>query len=99
MHALSTYKTQFEDMYVSNYARMKRFAQQYLIREEDAENIVHDLFLEQGKSYLAHIYEDSPKVKTRTKVSVKVLKVTRETVIQAKLQPSGGQAIRICKVI
>jgi RNA polymerase sigma-70 factor (family 1) len=46
VHALSTYKIQFEETYVSCYARMKRFARQYVIREEDAENIVHDIFLE-----------------------------------------------------
>lgn len=33
-------------MYISYYARMKRFAQQYVIREEDAENIVQDIFFE-----------------------------------------------------
>lgn len=40
------YKVQFEETYVSYYARMKRFAQQYVIREEDAENIVQDIFFE-----------------------------------------------------
>ena len=38
------YKNQVKDIYVSNYSRMKRFAQQYVIREEDAENIVQDIF-------------------------------------------------------
>lgn len=46
MRAISTYKAQFEEVYVSFYARMKRFAQQYVIREEDAENIVQDIFFE-----------------------------------------------------
>lgn len=36
----------FEDIYVSHYSRMKRFAQEYVIREEDAENIVQDVFVE-----------------------------------------------------
>lgn len=36
----------FESIYVSYYSRMKRFAQEYVIREEDAENIVQDVFLE-----------------------------------------------------
>ena len=31
---------------MSYYSRMKRFAEQYVIREEDAENIVHDIFFE-----------------------------------------------------
>lgn len=46
MHALSTYKAQFEEMYLSFFAKMKRFALQYVIREEDAENIVQDIFFE-----------------------------------------------------
>jgi len=40
------YKTQFEEVYLSFYSRMKRFVQQYVIREEDAENIVQDIFFE-----------------------------------------------------
>lgn len=40
------YKDQFKEVYVSYYSRMKRFAQQYVIREEDAENIVQDIFFE-----------------------------------------------------
>lgn len=38
--------TQFEETYVAYYARMKRFAKQYVIYEEDAENIVQDIFFE-----------------------------------------------------
>lgn len=52
-------------------------------------------FLEQGKTYTASIYEDDPKVKTRTKVGVKRIKVTNKSVIEANLLPSGGQAIWI----
>ena len=52
-------------------------------------------FLEPGKSYIAHIYEDNPKIKTRTKVGLKQVKVTNESVLDVRLQPSGGQAIRI----
>ena len=37
---------EFERIYLSFYPRLKRFAQQYLIREEDVENIVHDIFSE-----------------------------------------------------
>jgi len=39
-------RTDFENIYVSHYSRMKRFAQEYVIREEDAENIVQDVFLD-----------------------------------------------------
>ncbi len=37
---------EFENIYVSHYSRMKRFAQEYVVREEDAENIVQDVFLD-----------------------------------------------------
>ena len=46
MHTLSTYKAQFEEVYISFFSRMKRFARQYVIHEEDAENIVQDIFFE-----------------------------------------------------
>jgi RNA polymerase sigma-70 factor (family 1) len=50
-------KSEFEHIYVTYYSRMKLFAQEYVIREEDAENIVHDLFLylwEQDLLLLTH---------------------------------------------
>ncbi len=46
VNSLVKYKDQFKEIYISYYARMKRFAQQYVIREEDAENLVHDIFFE-----------------------------------------------------
>ncbi|MDR1455117.1 MAG: glycoside hydrolase family 97 catalytic domain-containing protein, partial [Tannerella sp.] len=52
-------------------------------------------FLEPGKTYTASIYEDNPKVKTRTKVGIRKIKVTNQSVIDASLFPSGGQAVRI----
>jgi len=52
-------------------------------------------FLPEGKTFTAHIYDDDPKVKTRTKVGIKTVRVTNKSVIKADLQPSGGQAIRI----
>jgi len=39
-------RIEFENIYVVHYSRMKRFAQEYVIREEDAENIVQDVFLD-----------------------------------------------------
>src|SRR5690554_2218900 len=50
-------RTDFEDMYISYYSRMKRFAQEYVILEEDAENIVQDVVLElweQNLNLLSH---------------------------------------------
>ncbi len=52
-------------------------------------------FLPEGKTYTAHIYDDDPKAKTRTKVGIKTVKVTSKSVVEANLQPSGGQAIWI----
>lgn len=46
MQPSPTYKARFEEVYISFYARMKRFARQYVIHEEDAENIVQDIFFE-----------------------------------------------------
>lgn len=36
----------FEEIYVSYFSRMKSFAQEYVLVEEDAENIVQDVFTE-----------------------------------------------------
>lgn len=50
-------RIEFENIYVAHYSRMKRFAQEYVIREEDAENIVQDVFLdlwEQNLLLLTH---------------------------------------------
>lgn len=40
------YKDRFEEVYLTYFARMKRFAQQYVMQEEDAENLVQDIFIE-----------------------------------------------------
>jgi RNA polymerase sigma-70 factor (ECF subfamily) len=34
----------FKDIYIRYFAKMKRFAKGYVLLEEDAENIVHDVF-------------------------------------------------------
>lgn len=36
----------FEDIYLSYFSKMKHFAKEYVISEEDAENIVQDVFVE-----------------------------------------------------
>jgi len=36
----------FKSVYISYYSRMKHFAKEYVISDEDAENIVQDVFLE-----------------------------------------------------
>lgn len=40
------YENQFKKVYLFYFSRMKKFAQQYVLREEDAENIVQDIFIE-----------------------------------------------------
>lgn len=57
MVSIAEKKDKFERIYITHYSRMKRFAQEYVIREEDAENIVHDVFLylwEQDLLLLTH---------------------------------------------
>lgn len=39
-------KYSFEEIYVAYFSKMKRFAQEYVLSEEDAENIVQDVFME-----------------------------------------------------
>lgn len=39
-------KIRFEDVYLSYFSKMKYFAKEYVISEEDAENIVQDVFVE-----------------------------------------------------
>ena len=46
MKISSQHTGQFEEIYLTHYARMKRFAAEYLLCEEDAENIVQDVFME-----------------------------------------------------
>lgn len=42
----SEFDQKFKTVYISYYAKMKRFAYRYLLSEVEAENIVHDIFLE-----------------------------------------------------
>jgi alpha-glucosidase len=52
-------------------------------------------FLESGKKYEATLYFDDPKVATRTHVRISKQKVDSKTILNIKLQASGGQAILI----
>jgi RNA polymerase sigma-70 factor (ECF subfamily) len=36
----------FEQVYIAHFSKMKRFAKEYVLSDEDAENIVQDVFLE-----------------------------------------------------
>ncbi len=52
-------------------------------------------FLPNGRKFTATIYSDDASVKTRTKVSIKQMEVDAATILNIKLQASGGQAIWI----
>jgi len=50
--------TTFEDIYIRYYVRLKRFAQEYVASEEDAENVLQDVFLdfwEKREVLLSHV--------------------------------------------
>jgi len=62
----------------------------------DERNLLIPLdFLPKRKKFTAHIYFDDKEVNTRTKVGIKKIKVNNKSVIEANLQPSGGQAVWI----
>ena len=42
---IAMFNTRFSELYVSNYSRMLRMAKTYVPAQEDAENIVHDVFV------------------------------------------------------
>lgn len=52
-------------------------------------------FLEPGKTYYAHLYYDDPKVKTRTQVGIKKIKVTHQSTLDIALKATGGEAMMI----
>jgi alpha-glucosidase len=52
-------------------------------------------FLPKGKKYNATIYSDDDTAPTKTKVGIQKKVITASTVLEVKLKPSGGQAIRL----
>jgi alpha-glucosidase len=53
-------------------------------------------FLDAGRKYAAHLYEDAePDGKSRTNVRISRCIVDSVTVVRAALRPSGGQAVRL----
>lgn len=52
-------------------------------------------FLDKGRRYVAHVYSDDPRVKTRTHVRIDRLDVSADTVLPIRLSAQGGQALRI----
>ncbi|AEV99438.1 alpha-glucosidase [Niastella koreensis] len=66
------------------------------ITNDEARTVKFDCsFLSKGRTFTARIYSDDAAVVTATKVKVEEKKVTSDTVLEVKLQASGGQAIWI----
>lgn len=51
------FQDNFEDVYLSYYPGMVRFAKQYIGNKEDAENIVHDAFAEIWETRSSYFYK------------------------------------------
>ena len=68
----------FEEIYVSWFSRMKYFALEYVVSEEDAENIVQDVFTElwERKEILAYDVNLLPCFLLRSKTVVSTFYVT-----------------------
>ena len=49
-------------------------------------------FLKPGKEYWAYLYYDDSKVKSRTKVGIKKIKITNQSIIDVKMKAAGGEA-------
>lgn len=69
------------------------------ITNNDARTVSISLdFLEEGKKYEAKLYYDNDKIKTRTKVGVKNIKVGKKDNMKMQLKPSGGFALHIKEI-
>ena len=53
-------------------------------------------FLEKGKKYIAKMYQDDDKIRTRTKVSVTQKRIKGGDVLIFDLKASGGVAVHFC---
>jgi RNA polymerase sigma-70 factor (family 1) len=74
----------FKNIYVTYYSRMKHFAQEYILSEEDAENIVQDVFLEVWNRREALIYHVNLIAFLFNSVKNKCLDYLRHKVIEEK---------------
>lgn len=54
-------------------------------------------FLKKGKPYLSTIYEDDPTMNTRTKVSIRTIKIKGGTLMKFTLLSSGGASVVFSK--
>ncbi|MBR5297392.1 MAG: glycoside hydrolase family 97 catalytic domain-containing protein [Parabacteroides sp.] len=66
-----------------------------ITNDEDREIRLDFDFLKPGKEYWAYLYYDDSKVKSRTKVGIKKIKITNQSIIDVKMKAAGGEAIMI----
>lgn len=82
----------FEEIYVSWFSRMKYFALEYVVSEEDAENIVQDVFTElwERKEILA--YDVNLVALLFTSIKNRCIDLLRHRiVVQGSCQPDTGR--------
>jgi RNA polymerase sigma-70 factor (ECF subfamily) len=72
----------FEEIYLSWFSRMKHFAKEYVIREEDAENIVQDVFME--------LWGKRPILVDRTRLAAYLFTAVKKPVAQLLAPPCHG---------
>ena len=66
------------------------------INNEEARTLQLPLdFLENGKSFTAHIYADSDQAQTETKVAIQLQPVDSQSVLNVPLKAGGGEAVWI----
>lgn len=69
------------------------------ITNNDGRTVDFELdFLEKGKEYEAKLYFDDEKVKTRTQVGIKTMKVKNGKKLKLDLKPSGGFTMHIKEI-
>ena len=104
------YKKNFEDIYIAFYSRMSRFAQSYLIYEEEAENIVQDIFIEiwekkidisaisNVSGYLFLILKNKciDYIRRKKTETKAISEIQKENEISLKLKFDSLQALTIC---
>lgn len=74
----------FKELYLSYFPKMKRFAQEYTISEEDAENIVQDVFTELWENRLVFMDHTNLIAFLFTSVKNRTLNCLRHRLIEQK---------------
>ncbi len=76
----------FEEIYVSWFSRMKYFALEYVVSEEDAENIVQDVFTESLELFDQSLLSEQDIERIITEVVDSLPKKCREIFIKSKIE-------------